>query len=221
VVDLSKLDPATMAQHLGKPEGEIGRALADSMAERNLSVYEAAFRRLGVQPGERIFEVGFGNGKVVPHLMGLAPRILYTGIDYSEAMVAEAELSNRHLIEAGKVEFRHASVDAIPFADGAFDHALTVNTIYFWPEPVRALAEIHRVLRPGGNLLLVVGTAEQMAKSAFTQHGFRLYADAQLRELFVSAGFREVGVELYRDQAPTLDRSKTTERENLFVIGSA
>jgi hypothetical protein len=70
MVDLSKLDPATMAQHLGKPEGEIGRALADSMAERNWPVYEAAIERLGVRLGERIFEVGFGNGKVVPRLMG-------------------------------------------------------------------------------------------------------------------------------------------------------
>jgi hypothetical protein len=60
-----------------------------------------------------------------------------------------------------------------------------------------------------------------MARKAFTQHGFRLYADAQLRELFVKAGFREVTVELYRDQAPTLDRSKTEERESLFVIGIA
>jgi hypothetical protein len=60
MVDLCKLDPATMAQHLGKPEGEIGRALADSMAERNWPVYEAAFKRLGVRSGERVFEVGFG-----------------------------------------------------------------------------------------------------------------------------------------------------------------
>src|SRR5215471_9335073 len=131
MVDLSKLDPATMAQHLGKPEGEIGRALADSMAERNWPVYEAAFRRLHVQPREHVFEVGFGNGKVIPRLMGLAAEIKFTGVDYSEAMVAEAEASNRNLIEAGKVEFRHASVEAIPFADNTFDHALTVNTIYF------------------------------------------------------------------------------------------
>ena len=219
MVDLSKLDPATMAQHLGKPEGEIGRALADSMAERNWSVYEAAFERLGVRSGERIFEVGFGNGKVVPRLMRLASAIAYTGIDYSQAMVAEAKASNKSQIEGGSVEFRHASVEAIPFADDSFDHALTINTIYFWPEPVRGLAEIRRVLRPGGNLLLVAGTPEQM--SAFTQHGFRLYADAQLRELFVKAGFRGVTVELYRDQAPTLDRSKTVERESLFVMGIA
>jgi len=221
MIDLSKLDPATMAQHLGKPEGEIGRALADSMAERNWPVYEAAFRRLHVQPREHVFEVGFGNGKVIPRLIGLAAEIKYTGIDYSEAMVAETEAFNRHLIESGNAEFRHGSVEALPFANGAFDHALTVNTIYFWPEPVRALAEIRRVLRTGGNVLLVSGNPEQMAKQAFTQHGFRLYADAQLRELFVESGFREVTLEVYRDRAPTLDRSKTTEREERFIIGSA
>ena len=73
MVDLSKLDPATMARHLGKPEGEIGRVLADSMAERNWPVYEAGFQRLAVQPGDRLFEVGFGNGKLVPRLLALAP----------------------------------------------------------------------------------------------------------------------------------------------------
>ena len=221
MVDLSKLDPATTAQHLGKPEGEIGRALADSMAERNWPAYEAAFKRLHVQPRERVLEVGFGNGKVIPRLMGLVSGITYTGIDYSEAMVAEAETSNKSLIEAGSVEFRHASVEAIPYAGGAFDHALTVNTIYFWPEPVRALAEIRRVLRTNGNLLLAAGNPEEMAKQPFTQHGFRLYADAQLREMFASAGFREVAVEVYRYQAPTLDRSRTEERGYFFVVGIA
>ena len=191
------------------------------MAERNWPVYEAAFKRLGVQPGQRVFEVGFGNGKLVPRLIELTSRVTYAGIDYSEPMVAEAEASNRNLIEAGRAEFRHASVEAIPFANGTFDHALTVNAIYFWPDPVRALAEIRRVLRPGGNLLLVAGNPEHMAKLAFTQHGFRLYADAQLRELFVGAGFREAAIEVYRDRAPTRDRSKTTEREERFFIGSA
>ena len=73
MVDLGKLDPAETAQHLGKPEGEIGRALADSMAERNWPVYEAAIRRVGVEPGEGLLEIGFGNGKLVPRLLALAP----------------------------------------------------------------------------------------------------------------------------------------------------
>jgi hypothetical protein len=72
VVDLAKLDPAVTAQHLRKPEGEIGRALADSMAERNWPVYEAAIKLVGLRPAERLIEIGFGNGKLVPQLLALA-----------------------------------------------------------------------------------------------------------------------------------------------------
>ena len=66
MVDLTKLDAAVMAQHLGKPDGEIGRALADAMAERNRPAYEAAIKRVGLLPSERLVEIGFGNGKLVP-----------------------------------------------------------------------------------------------------------------------------------------------------------
>lgn len=63
---------------------------------------------------------------------GLVPGTKFTGIDYSEAMVAGAKAFNGNLIETGDAEFRLASVEAIPFADGSFDQALTINTIYFW-----------------------------------------------------------------------------------------
>jgi SAM-dependent methyltransferase len=221
MIDLTKLDPATTARHLRKPEGEIGRTLADSMSKRNWSVYEAGYKRLGVQAGERLFEVGFGNGKLAPRLLALARGVTYTGIDFSETMVGEAEAFNRGLIEAGRAAFRFASVEEIPFAAGSFDRALTVNTIYFWPEPVRALAEIRRVLRPGGLLLVSVGNPEQMQRDPFTRHGFRLYGQARLRELHESAGFHDAEVEVYRDTAPTLDRSGTIERECLFVVSAA
>jgi SAM-dependent methyltransferase len=221
MIDLTKLDPATTARHLRKPEGEIGRTLADSMSERNWSVYEAAFKRLGVQAGERLFEVGFGNGKLAPRLLALARGVTYTGIDFSETMVGEAEAFNRGLIEAGRAAFRFASVEEIPFAAGSFDRALTVNTIYFWPEPVRALAEIRRVLRPGGLLLVSVGNPEQMQRDPVHSHGFRLYGQARLQELHENAGFHDVEVEFYRDTAPTLDRSGTMERECLFVVSAA
>lgn len=221
MVDLSKLDPATTARHLGKPEGEIGRALADSMAERSWPLYEAGFRRLRVRPGDRVFEVGFGNGKLVPRLLGLAPDLTYAGIDFSETMVSEAEAFNRELIKAGRATFRLASVEAIPFAADAFDRALTVNTIYFWPDPVRALAEIHRVIRPNGLLFVLTAPPEEMAKSPYTPYGFRVYDEAQLRQLHVEAGFLRVDVERHRDTAPTLDRTSTTERENVFILSVA
>ncbi len=133
-------------------------------------------------------------------------------------MVEEAETFNRGLIRTGRAAFRLTAVEAIPFADGSFDRAITVNTIYFWPEPVRALAEIRRILRPEGLLLVWVETPEKLEKFPPTRHGFRLYGEAQLREVHESAGFSHIEVEFYRDAAPSLDGSGTIEREGLFVV---
>jgi arsenite methyltransferase len=221
MVDLAKLDPETTARHLRKPEGEIGLALADSMSVRNWPIYEIALERLAARAGDRLFEVGFGNGKLVPRLLVLAHEATYAGIDFSETMVAEAKAFNKTLIEAGRASFRLAPVEAIPFADGSFDRAMTINTIYFWPEPIRALAEIRRVLRPEGRFLVWVEAAERMKRSPFARHGFRLYAVPKLREMHESAGFRRVQVEAYRDSAPSLDGSGTIEREGLFVVSTA
>src|SRR5260370_17385393 len=114
MVDLTKLDPATTARHLRKPEGQIGLALADSMSERNWPVYEAAFKRLGVRAGERLFEVGFGNGKLVPRLLALPNGSTYTGIDFSETMFQEAETFNHGLINPARPPFRPPSAPAVP-----------------------------------------------------------------------------------------------------------
>src|SRR5262249_48088728 len=82
--------------------------------------------------------------------------------------------------------------------------------IYFWPDPVHALAEIRRVSTP-----------EDMAKAPFTPYGFRVYDEAQLRQFYIEAGFLSVDIERYRDTAPSLDRTGITERENIFVFGVA
>ena len=71
----------------------------------------------------------------------LAPGARYTGVDFSETMVAEAEAFNADLIKAGKARFHLASVEQMPLADGSFDRALAINTIYFWPDPVRTLVD--------------------------------------------------------------------------------
>ena len=75
MVDLTKLDLAVLARQLGKPEGEIGRAVGDYMSRHNAAVSAAAWQRLGVQRGARVLEVGFGNGGLIPALLALQPEL--------------------------------------------------------------------------------------------------------------------------------------------------
>lgn len=204
-MDLSKLDLAVLARQLAKPEGEIGRAVGEYMSRHNASVSAAAWRRLDLQRGDRILEVGFGNGKLIPALLALAPGLAYTGIDISETMLAEAQACNRALVDAKRIDLRLGSVEAMPFPDRAFDRAAIVNTIYFLADPRRALGELHRVLRPGGVLAAAGITPEAAAQLPITQHGFRVYDETSLKEMLGAAGFGAVDIAIHRETTARLE----------------
>ena len=205
MVDLTKLDLAVLARQLGKPEGEIGRAVGEYMSRHNAAVSAAAWRRLDLEAGDRVLEVGFGNGQLIPALLALAPGLAYTGIEISETMLAEAAAFVRGLAEAPRIELQLASVEAMPFGAGAFDRAVSVNTIYFLPEPERALGELHRMLRPEGVLVLAGITPEAAAGLPIVQHGFRIYDRDRLTEMHRRAGFRSIDIEIYRETTARLD----------------
>ena len=54
---------------------EIGRAVGDYMSAHNAAVSAAAWQRLGLKPRDRVLEVGFGNGKLIPALLALEPEL--------------------------------------------------------------------------------------------------------------------------------------------------
>jgi len=116
--------------------------------------------------------------------------------------LADATAFNRALVAAGRAAFHRASSTAIPFDAETFDRAIAVNTIYFWPEPVRDLTEIRRVLKPTGVLGLAAMTPTGAAHLTASDEPFRTYEDAQLRSLLAEAGFARVEIEPYREDAP-------------------
>lgn len=220
MIDFNDLDDATKAKHLGHPEGEVGIAVADVMNVSNAKVHEAAFRRLAPRSGERLLEIGFGNGKLLPMLQAQAPGLSYVGLDISETMVREATRFNSISVEAGQAEFVLGACERMPFEDKSFDRAVTVNTIYFWPAPATCLAELRRVLRPGGSLLVAGMDRATAARFPFTEHGFRIYDEAELRALHAQAGFCDIAIERYRETIAA-PKGATMEREYFFTVALA
>jgi ubiquinone/menaquinone biosynthesis C-methylase UbiE len=220
MVDFRDLDNATRAKQLGNPEGEIGIAVADFMNVSNAKVSEAAFRRLAPRAKERVLEIGFGNGKLLPGLLALAPGLRYAGLDISETMVNAARANNRAAVEAGEAEFILGACERMPFEDQSFERAVTVNTIYFWPEPTVCLAELKRVLKPGGSLVVASMNRATAERYPFTVHGFRIYDEDELKAFYARVGLRDVSIELYRETVPTA-RGATIEREYFLTLGRA
>jgi ubiquinone/menaquinone biosynthesis C-methylase UbiE len=105
-------------------------------------VYDALFE-LGFTPGARVLDIGSGTGLVAAELVARGCRV--TGVDISEPMLAYA----RRRVPAA--EFVHAEAESLPFDDDTFDDATSAQTFH-WLDQTRALAELARVVRPGGEI---------------------------------------------------------------------
>jgi arsenite methyltransferase len=204
IEQLKHLGLAERVRQLGNPVGPVGVAIGDYMNAMNGALNAVLFRQLSPRHGDRILEIGFGNGKLLSDLMNLAPNITYDGIDISELMVAEATAFNRALVAAGR-----ASSTVIL---RSFDRAVAINTIYFWPEPVRDLAEIRRVLKPTGVLGLAAMTRAAAAHLTASGEPFRIYDATQLRSMLTEAGFSRVDIAPYRENALQPD-GRTIQRD--------
>jgi phosphatidylethanolamine/phosphatidyl-N-methylethanolamine N-methyltransferase len=109
----------------------------------------AAVNRL---PGSRVLEVGVGTGLALPRYRA-EKRV--TGIDLSREMLLKA----RERVEQEKLShvdgLLEMDAESMAFADGAFDIAVAMFTASVVPDAKRLLAEMQRVVRPGGHLLFV------------------------------------------------------------------
>jgi SAM-dependent methyltransferase len=119
------------------------------------SVLEGFYARVtgevaAAYPLGKLLEIGSGPGRLAVRLAREAPGMTLTGVDISDAMVERAA---RRAAGAGlseRVRFKVGDVAAMPLPDGEFDGVVSTLSLHHWPEPTHGLAEIHRVLKPGG-----------------------------------------------------------------------
>ncbi|HET6513367.1 MAG TPA: class I SAM-dependent methyltransferase [Candidatus Kapabacteria bacterium] len=188
--DLSNLtldEIKAIAANLAHPKGEMGHIVAEKMNENNASVTNLMYDHLNVFENSRVLEIGFGNGKLLDQLLGQVARV--DGIDISEDMVRTAAEHQAEAIANGKLTVQVANLNAIPFGDNTFDAVCTANTLYFWKDVPNDLAEIKRVLKPGGRLVLGIRSREKMEQMPFTAYGFTLYSVDEVASLLSSNGF--------------------------------
>lgn len=162
--------------------------------------------QVGLQVGERVLDVACGTG-IVARLAApqVSPSGKVVGLDLNTGMldVARAQPSE----SGATVEWRHGDATALPFADATFDVVLCQQGLQFFPDKVRALREMHRVLVPGGRLALSVWStvapftaalAEALARYVSADAAARSLAPSALRDaetvrtLILDAGFRTV-----------------------------
>ena len=99
-----------------------------------------------------VLEVGVGTGMSLEHYL---PHLSVTGIDYSAEMLARARTRVERLNLGHIAELRQMDARDLDFADSSFDTVVAMHVLSVVPEPERVMAEIARVLKPGGKLFIV------------------------------------------------------------------
>jgi SAM-dependent methyltransferase len=102
--------------------------------------------------GKDVLEVGHGPGVLLGKLARTARHVI--GVDPSVEMRALAIRAHSAAIAAGRLEVRAGDAGATGLPDAAVDIVVSVNTVAIWPDLDAGVAELHRVLRPGGRLVL-------------------------------------------------------------------
>jgi SAM-dependent methyltransferase len=182
-----------------KPAWWPGRMVLHSMNARHSSVTDWGLSHLPVQAQFSILDVGCGGGRTVQKLAAMAPAGVVHGVDYSPASVDVARRLNAGLIAAGRVQIQQASVSALPFADATFDAVTAVETHYYWPNLADDLREVRRVLKPGGQLVIIAETYRGSTFGALAAPVMKLLRARYMtiqehRDVFAAAGYSDVQV---------------------------
>lgn len=146
--------------------------------------------------GASVLDVGCGTGE---QLRRLAGRFACSGCDPSTGMLAYARRNNP------EVAFECAEAEHLPYPDDAFDAVLCIEVVRYLEQPERALAELYRVLRPGGLCLLTFAPARstslypllnklssRASLPGLTRLRQYFHTAADARRLLADAGFGQV-----------------------------
>jgi ubiquinone/menaquinone biosynthesis C-methylase UbiE len=190
-VSLPCEDAQDWRSQFAHPRGLPGRLAGWLMAHKNAAMNAACVEWLTVAPGDRVLEIGFGHGRTIEWLARRATQGLVAGVDPSDTMLRRASARNRRAIAAGRVRLAHGEAAKLPFADASFDKALAANCVQFWRDVPAALAELRRVLVPGGMLLIGIRVHDPHG-GRFASPGFHEEQIEAVRRAVVQAGFADV-----------------------------
>jgi len=177
----------------GHPGGRAARPMAHVLNFFNHRTGERAAPALGVRPGHRVLEVGFGGGAAIPStLRALDGAGVLCAVDLSQDMVGVAARRFSAAVGDGRLVLVNADALALPLNSGTFDRAYALHSHMYWPSVLAGIREFHRVLVPGGQLLLAMDTVAGIPLLQRFGGSYRPAESGQLGSLFAEAGFADI-----------------------------
>ena len=170
-----------------------------------------------IGPEDRVLECACGTGLLTRVIAGRCKAL--TATDFAPKMLKRAK---KNCAAFGNITFRQSDITALAEQDGAFDKVVAGNVIHLLDEPLKALGELNRVCRDGGQLIIstymnrdqkgktstfasAVGKAGADFKRQFTVDSYR--------QFFLNAGYRDVRIALADGRIPCAVAVMTKKRD--------
>jgi len=191
----------TLLNQVRKPNGKLGRVIATGMNKGHAKLAKWGFSNFLIEPNYIILDIGCGGGGNLKRFAEIITDGKVYGIDYSETAIYISTKITKKYIEKGIVEIYQGSVSSLPLKDNYFNLISGFEAYYFWPDLIRDLKEIYRILKPNGYLILVnegyICNNEKKRKKAekWSKLGdFLIHTPDEYREFLKQAGFSNIQI---------------------------
>jgi SAM-dependent methyltransferase len=174
--------------------------------------HRAIIERIRAKCGDRplaVLDVGCGTGVFAARIRAASPRSTIWGVDLVAAMLDQGRV--RWHSDQEHVAAVQGDSERLPFPAGAFDVVTCANSFHHYPNQDRAVAEMYRVLKPGGRLFLVDGCRDGPwgwfiydVCVAAVEGDVRHVSARGVRDLFAGAGFTQTAQTVHHGAAPFL-----------------
>jgi len=159
------------------------------MEERHWHTAKHALERMPVEDGDVVLDLGCGSGYAARALREAGGAGRAYGLDGSVRMAHNA----RSYTDDPRVGFMVGDFESLPFESDSVDHAFSMEAIYYANDPVDALRELRRVLRPGGTFYCAVDYVADNPHTAewdeYVDIAMTRWSRAEYRDAFREAGF--------------------------------
>jgi SAM-dependent methyltransferase len=183
-----------MRTSTGLPSGPLGWVATWQMAFEHRRVYATMARELDLRPDDDLLDVGCGSAAFLERHAAHVRHV--AGLDASGIPVGMARRRLADRIAAGTAQIVRGDAMAMPWPDDRFSVVTAYVLLEIVPDPLKALSEMHRVLRPGGRAVFSLGFPLKDASLSGTKNawGLRRWSEADARRLMEEAGFGDVAV---------------------------
>ena len=178
--------PNHHADHAGF-SGISGLIAALTMSRNRQVEADIALELAACRPGDRVVDIGCGPGAAVRRAAGIGAVV--TGVDPATVMLRVARVLDR----SGSARYLEGVAEALPLDDDEVDAAIALATVHHWPDLPGALAEIARVLVPGGRFVALEREVSGDA-SGLASHGWTLAQAERFAEMARASGFSDAAV---------------------------